>query len=165
MIISYINQFKLRKKAMFVCQGPANAGSYLILKIKKNKIILVGASLTPLKEPIAGIGEILSPIKSASYIASYSSSLLLVTAPNFLYIVSKNSLISFTPLLTFLASALVLLYKEKGNVCLLGPGKPGSYFILIKKKIKLFMNQMQELEKYFLQLNQQATQLLIHHLF
>ena len=28
-------------------------------------------------------------------------------------------------------------------VCLLGPGKPGSYLIL-KKKIKLFMNQMHQ---------------------
>ena len=79
-------------------------------KKKKNKIILVGASLAPLKEPNAGIREILSPVKSASYTASYSSSLLLFSAPNFLYIVSKNSLISFIPLLSFLASALVLLY-------------------------------------------------------
>jgi hypothetical protein len=63
-----------------------------------------------LKEPNAGIREILSPVKSASYTASYSSSLLLFSAPNFLYIVSKNSLISFIPLLSFLASALVLLY-------------------------------------------------------
>ena len=47
---------------LFVCQGPANAGSYLILKIKKIKIILVGASLTPMKEPNAIIGEIISPI-------------------------------------------------------------------------------------------------------
>ena len=47
---------------MFVCLGPANTVSYLILKIKKNKIILVGASLAPMKEPNAGIGEIISPI-------------------------------------------------------------------------------------------------------
>ena len=83
----------------------------LIFNIKnKNKIILVGALLAPLKEPNAGIGEVFSPITSASHIAFYSSSLLLFTAPNFLYIVSKNSLISFIPLLSFLASALVLLY-------------------------------------------------------
>ena len=83
----------------------------LIFNIKnKNKIILVGALLAPLKEPNAGIGEVFSPITSASHIAFYSSSLLLFTAPNFLYIVSKKSLISFIPLLSFLASALVLLY-------------------------------------------------------
>ena len=83
----------------------------LIFNIKnKNKIILVGALLAPLKEPNAGIGEVFSPITSASHIAFYSSSLLLFTAPNFLYIVSKNSLINFIPLLSFLASALVLLY-------------------------------------------------------
>ena len=68
----------------------------LIFNIKnKNKIILVGALLAPLKEPNAGIGEVFSPITSASHIAFYSSSLLLFTAPNFLYIISKNSLISF----------------------------------------------------------------------
>jgi len=81
----------------------------LIFNIK-NKIILVGALLALLKEPNAGIGEVFSPITSASHIAFYSSSLLLFTAPNFLYIVRKNSLINFIPLLSFLASALVLLY-------------------------------------------------------
>ena len=97
---------------MFVCLL-GSGKCRLIFNIKnkkKNKIILVGASLAPLKEPNAGIREILSPVKSASYTASYSSSLLLFLAPNFLYIVSKNSLISFIPLLSFLASALVLLY-------------------------------------------------------
>ena len=35
-------------------------GSYLILKIKKKKIILIGASLATKKEPNADIGEIVS---------------------------------------------------------------------------------------------------------
>ena len=83
----------------------------LIFNIKnKNKIILVGALLAPLKEPNAGIGEVFSPITSASHIASYSSSLLLITAQNFLYIVSKKSLKSLIPLLSFLYSVLALLY-------------------------------------------------------
>ena len=85
------------------------------IKNKKNKIILVGASLAPKKEPNECIGEIISLIESASYTASYSLSLLLFTAPNFLYIASKNSLISLIPLLSFLVS--VLAFKK--NFCLL----------------------------------------------
>ena len=62
---------------MFVCLL-GSGKCRLIFNIKnkkknKNKIILVGASLAPLKEPNAGIREILSPVKSASYTASYSS--------------------------------------------------------------------------------------------
>jgi hypothetical protein len=46
----------------FVCLFiPENLLKYNI-KNKKNKIILVGASLAPRKEPNALIGEILSPI-------------------------------------------------------------------------------------------------------
>ena len=103
------------KKVLFVCLFVCLLGSgkcQLIFNIKnkKNKIILVGASLAPKKEPNADIEEMISPISSARNTASYSSSLLLITAPNFLYILSKNSLISFTPLLSFLASSLALLY-------------------------------------------------------
>ena len=53
---------------MFVCLL-GSGKCRLIFNIKnkkKNKIILVGASLAPLKEPNAGIREILSPVKSAS---------------------------------------------------------------------------------------------------
>jgi len=46
---------------LFVCLFVIR-GLYLILKIKKNKIILVGASLAPKKEPNALIGEIISLI-------------------------------------------------------------------------------------------------------
>ena len=54
---------------MFVCllgSGKCRLIFNIKNKKKKNKIILVGASLAPLKEPNAGIREILSPVKSAS---------------------------------------------------------------------------------------------------
>ena len=49
------------KFVCFVCQGMVYLFIFNI-KNKKNKIILVGASLAPRKEPNALIGEILSPI-------------------------------------------------------------------------------------------------------
>jgi len=73
---------------LFVCQGrPVGTGSYLLLIINKIKYItLIGAPRASKKEPLAGIGEIISPILSATYLAFHSLSFFLFTSPNFLYI-------------------------------------------------------------------------------
>ena len=83
---------------------------HINIKNKKNKIILIGTSLSPKKEPNLEIKEIISPIRPASYIVSYSLKFQLFTALNFLYIFRKNSLISLIPQLSFLVSVLALLY-------------------------------------------------------
>ena len=97
---------------MFVCL--LGSGRYrLIFYIKLNKInyiILVGVLRAPKKEPNAGIGEIISPIDSATYPASHSLSFFLFTSPNFLYISNKKSFIFLIPLLSLLTSSLALLY-------------------------------------------------------
>ena len=96
---------------MFVCLlGSGKCRIIFNNKNKINKIILVGEILEPKNELNEGIGETISPIKSVSYTASYSSSLILFKAKNFLYIVIKISLISLIPLLSFLDSVLALLY-------------------------------------------------------
>ena len=97
---------------MFVCL--LGSGKYrLIFNIKLNKIkyiTLVDAPRAPKKEPNAGIGEIISPIESATYPAFHSLSFFLFTSPNFLYISTIKSFIIFIPLLSFLTSSLTLLY-------------------------------------------------------
>ena len=101
-----------KKFCLFVCL--LGSGKYrLIFNIKLNKIkyiTLVGAPRAPKKEPNAGIGEIISPIESATYPASHSLSFFLFTSPNFLYISTIKSFIIFIPLLSFLTSSLALLY-------------------------------------------------------
>ena len=102
----------IKKICLFVCL--LGSGKYrLIFNIKLNKnkyITLVGAPRAPKKEPNAGIGEIISPIASATYPASHSLSFFLFTSPNFLYISTIKSFIIFIPLLSFLTSSLALLY-------------------------------------------------------
>jgi len=93
---------------VFVCL--LGSCSYrLIFNIKLNKIkyiTQVGARVAPKKEPNAGIGEIISPIESATYPAFHSLSFFLFTSPNFLYISTIKSFIIFIPLLFFLTSSL-----------------------------------------------------------
>ena len=62
-----IKKILIKNKAKKVCLSVCLLGSgkcrlIFNIKNKKNKIILVGASLAPVKEPNAGIGEIISPI-------------------------------------------------------------------------------------------------------
>ena len=95
--------FNIKKICLFVCCCPVDTGSYLILIINKIKYItLVGAPLAPKKETIAGIGEIISPILSATYPASHALSFFLFTFPNFFYISNIKSFIICIPLLSFL---------------------------------------------------------------
>ena len=105
----FLHHFRVR---LFVCL--LGSGKYrLIFNIKLNKIkyiTLVGAPRAPKKEPNAGIGEIVSPIASATYPASHSLSFFLFTSPNFLYISNKKSFIFLIPLLSLLTSSLALLY-------------------------------------------------------
>jgi len=91
--------------------GSGSTFSYLLLKINKIKYItLIGAPRAPKKEQNAGIGEIISPILSATYLAFHSLSFFLFTSPNFLCISTIKSFIIFIPLLSFLTSFLALLY-------------------------------------------------------
>ena len=116
------------------------SGKYrLIFNIKLNKIkyiTLVGAPRAPKKEPNAGIGEIISPIESATYPASHSLSFFLFTSPNFLYISTIKSFIIFIPLLSFLTSSLALPFFKK----VLRAGELNSghrFFLLLNFRIHL----------------------------